>query len=290
MSNDKALTIRYPATANLMIDSKDRDENVYSSPWNFQINKPNALVSGFFSRIGTTEVVLEWCGDNISDTRANREIIVDISGVGANVAQVSNENILIPSGTYNVAQCLNALIWGLNDLSGLTGGMIWEINQTQGGTRIQTVGAQQGFIEIVPTTLSELLDLTTGEALELYAEIFCPDLRPYRYLDFVSSQLTYAQDVKDASTAPFVRDVLCRWYFTEDNPEPLDQYGFPILMGYTRFVRRRIFNPPKQIKWDNNLNVGNLSFQVYGDDGILLTTTLLDLKSNFLMTLQLSES
>ena len=58
-------------------------------------------------------------------------------------------------------------------------------------------------------------------------------------------------------------------------------------MGYTRFVRRRLYNPPKQIKWQPNQPMGNLSFQVYGDDGDLVTADLLD--SNWLMTLQLSE-
>jgi hypothetical protein len=57
-------------------------------------------------------------------------------------------------------------------------------------------------------------------------------------------------------------------------------------MGYRPFNYRRLYNPPKQIRWDNIQPVGNLTFQVYNDQGVLApmrTTT------NWLMTLQLSE-
>lgn len=282
-------TIRYPATANLMIDSADRETNVYSSPWDFQITKSNALINGFFSRVGTTEVVLEWCADNISDDFENREIVVDISGGGGNTTNLTDQSVTIPNGVYTAAGVIDALVDSLTDLSGVTGGMIWEALPIPGGLIIQTIGGQVGYINIpYDTKLSNQLDISTGEQLELFAEIFCPDLRPYRYLDFTSQQLTYAQDVKDSSTAKQVRDVLCRWYFCDDTPNQLDKYGFPILMGYTRFCQRRIFNPPKQIKWDNNLPVGNLKFEVYGNDGEITKTGLLE--SNFLMTLQLSEN
>jgi hypothetical protein len=141
-----------------------------------------------------------------------------------------------------------------------------------------------------PDGLLDRMDIT----MDLNAPIQgvgCPDLRPTRFIDFVCSQLTYPQQLKDATTQQQTRDVLCRFYFAEDSPENYDEYGFPILMGYTRFVRRRIFNPPKYIKWDNNLPVGNLSFQVYGDDGNLLDGTEVNKeRNNWLMTLQLQES
>ena len=57
---DKGTTIRQPATANLMIDSADRDEARYNSPWDFQITKGQSILNGFFTRVGTTEVTLEW--------------------------------------------------------------------------------------------------------------------------------------------------------------------------------------------------------------------------------------
>ena len=112
------------------------------------------------------------------------------------------------------------------------------------------------------------------------------DLRPFRYIDFVSTQLTYNQNVKDASTATIVRDVLARWYFAYDQPPTLDEYGFPILMGYSAFCLRRTFSPPKQIKWESNMPVGNLTFQLYNSAGELIET---EADTSWQMTLQISE-
>jgi hypothetical protein len=36
-------------------------------------------------------------------------------------------------------------------------------------------------------------------------------------------------------------------------------------MGYTAFWLRRIFNPPKQIRWSAEQPIGQLDFQVYID-------------------------
>lgn len=286
--SERGTPIRYPSTANLMIDSADRDDKAFSSPWDFSITRNYSIMNGFFTRIGATEVVLEWCKDNISFDLSNNWVKVDISGGGANTTNLSNVVISIPSGIYNVAQTMDAIVAVLNDISGSTGGMVWGVTTNFGDARIQVINNQIGYINILEEgLLYDQLDISTGGALEPYASVFCADLRPYRYLDFVSSQLTYNQDLKDNSTSKNVRDVLVRWYFTEDSPEPLDKYGFPVLMGYTRFVRRRLYNPPKQIKWQPNQPMGNLSFQVYGDDGDLVTADLLD--SNWLMTLQLSE-
>ena len=103
----------------------------------------------------------------------------------------------------------------------------------------------------------------------------------------MSNQLTNNQSVKDASTAANVRDVLVRWYFDYDNQTPTDEYGYPILMGYSPFYLRRLYNPPKQIQWQSNIPVGNLSFQLYNNNGLLQSVVP---ETQFLMTLQISEN
>jgi hypothetical protein len=129
-----------------------------------------------------------------------------------------------------------------------------------------------------------------------------PDIRLYRYLDFVSNDLTYAQSLKDATTSTFNSTVLFRWYFAWDNPTEYDAYGYPILQGYKQFVQRRLFNPAKQIRWEPNLPIGNVGFQVYAyqygiGPGVFLNAAwyanLLAAGGaafNYLMTLQISES
>jgi hypothetical protein len=226
---------------------------------------------------------------------SNRVLFVDISGTGGNTFS-GIESVTLPAGKYTVAKALKLLAQELDDLSGTTGASfttvqiqeqwvlycndaIFSMDETlQGASRLAFQLDINRPAEAVPGTGN----------VDSFVTPFCPDLRPYRYIDFVSSQLTYAQDLKDNSTAPTSRDVLCRWYFADDQLPTLDEYGFPILMGYTLFTYRRIFNPPKQIKWDSNQPVGNLAFEVYGDTGSILPAS--DPNTNWLMTLQFSEN
>ena len=277
---EKATLIRVPATANLMVDSADRS-SVSPSCFNFQIAKPQPLINGYFSRIGATEVVFEWCEDNINATTGNTVGLRDLSG--------NLTTITIPPGKYTVAQALDAIVAGFNTSAlGATRDFSVSTTKVPGQVVIDISGAAVGVTGI--TTLFPLwgrLDVGAPANPTNTLFIICPDLRPYRYLDIVCEQLTQVQDVQDAATQTYDRNVLVRWYFSEDTPSGSDAYGFPILMGYERFCRRRIYNPPKQIKWEQNLQVGNLSFSVFDDNGDLLPSS--DAKTNWLMTLQLSE-
>lgn len=285
---ERAIPIRVPSTANLMVDSADRVENIYPSCWEFQINKNNSIMNGFFSRIGTTEVVMEWCEDNVSSVFKNTSIQFDLSGISPNTFS-GQPTVTIPSGFYTAAEALDAIVVELNDISGSTG-ITWAIDTSPGGPYLVATG---GFFSAFDDRLATQLNIANIQSDIFFGNetsigVSCPDLRPYRYIDIISPQLTYNQDLKDNSTAKLVRDVLCRWYFSDDVPNTLDAYGFPVLMGYTRFCRRRVFNPPKQIKWDSSQPLGNISFEGYDDDGNLLPQSAE--KTNFLMTLQLSEN
>ena len=281
---EKGTTIRTPSTANLMIDSRDRDENVYSSPWDFQIVRNQALMNGSFTRIGTTEVVMEWRESNIQGASGlkNNTITFDLSGIAPNTYS-GTQTVQLFEDNYTIAECLDSIVSNLNDLSGTTG-MTFSIRTAPKPVSIVVKG---GWAEVQEGTLADQLDITVN-AQETVLNIIEPDLRPYRYLDIVSPQLTYCQDLKDNSTATTSKDVLCRWYFAFDEQNMLDKYGFPILMGYTQFVTRRIYNPPKQIKWDNIQPVGNVSFQVYDENGDLVKDNFTS--SEWLMTLQFSEN
>lgn len=283
---DKAVTFRQPATANLMIDSADRPSG---TAWDFQLTSVNNYGNGFFSRIGTTEIVLEWCQPNIATAFGNTQLIIDISGVGAESFSGTTTINFVPN-FYTVSQILGkiqtsvtATVVGtsITCVTGLTtyGSGIGSTNAIL-TVRDGTLATQLS----IPPPFNKTL-LQTGAIY--FLAVVCPDLRPFRYLDFVCENLTYAQDVKDNSSAPYNRDVLARWYFAFDDPPNLDASDYPILMGYSRFVLRRIFNPPKQIKWDNNLPVGNLRFQVYDNNGEIVDVAF---GSNWLMTLQLSEN
>lgn len=285
IAGEKGVPIRYPSVANLMIDSTDRNYTINQYPWDFQITKNYSIMNGFFTRIATTEVVLEWCYPNII-AGLNDTFDIDISGA---TGVINNHTITLPYGFYTIETALDEIVSQLNDLSGTTGSTFL-VSQVAGGSTYIT-SLDGGNIEALDFTqfIPNRLFVPNQGMNDAYLVQPCPDFRLIRYLDFTSSQLTYCQDVKDNSTAPNNKDVLCRWYMAWDNQPTNDAYGFPILMGYEMFQLRRLYNPPKQIKWDSNQPIGNLAFQVYDQDGELMSLYDADKESNWLMTLQVSE-
>jgi len=281
---EKTSTIRYPSIAHLMVDSADRNATNYPLANDFQITKSNSLLNGFFTRIGATEVVMEWNTPNVS-APFNNAISYNVNGV--------QYNLVVPSGFYNVAEVLGELVDTLN-LASVPTGVTWAAAGLVGaGAVLSAVGAPGTAIILTGTLLLQLNQngliavIPGGGSLNFEILASTADLRPARYIDIVCNQLTNNQSVKDASTAASVRDVLVRWYFDYDNQNPTDAFGFPILMGYAPFFLRRLYNPPKQIQWQTNVPVGNLSFQLYRNDGVLQPVNS---QTEFLMTLQISEN
>jgi len=269
-----------------MVDSADRVTAAYRLCNDFQIVKKNSLLNGFFTRVGATEVVFEWTTPNVPSPDVGD---YDYSVNGAPVLGVGP---LL--GFYTVEEALDEIQEDLNSAAAVTGVAVAIGTLAGGGAALTFTGPPGTVISltgsiiqrlngglnvaaIIPAGGQGVVEFTPGKA----------DLRPARYVDIVCNQLTNNQSVKDASTAENVRDVLVRWYFDYDNQNPLDAYGFPILMGYTPFYLRRLYNPPKQIQWQTNIPVGNLSLQLYNDRGELQVVTP---ETNYLMTLQISEN
>jgi hypothetical protein len=285
---EKAITIRQPATSNLMIDSFDRD-SLLTSPWTFTITKNQSILNGFFTRVGTTEVVLEWYVENVSAQLNNNQFTVDNAGIATTVT--------IPDGIYTIEQLLDLIVGLLNVALGAG---TFEVDQTPTGAQISRVD-NTPFTPL-PSSANDNLPLQLGYSpliglavTEIPILETVANIQTIRYIDFVSSQLTYNQDLKDSSTQKQQTDVLCRWYMAYDNYTATDGYGFPILMGYTPFTIRRTFSPPKQIRWDSAQPIGNLAFQCYGatydGDYVNLNTYLpISGRTNWLMTLQISEN
>jgi hypothetical protein len=124
------------------------------------------------------------------------------------------------------------------------------------------------------------------------------------YIDIVSSQLTYNQDLKDGSSDPSVRDSIARIYLEDEDDKviplwdstanavtiPFDQQ----IPGTYPFTMHRQFATPKMIKWNNTQPLGNLRFEVYDDKGNILSNYIPELPDytnpDWRMTLLVSEN
>jgi len=258
--------IRFPSTANLAIDSFDRGGNSKvdtpgSSAANFTITKAGNIMSGFFTRVAVTEVVLDWAIPNVSALKGN-EIFTILTGT-------TISQIVIPDGNYTVASLMNYIVVALNALAL---GITFSLTGPDGQKSLSATGA----FTVEPTTLSGFLSMTDRVAVPSVNNAVAfpyPEILPIAYVDITCGSLTYQQGLKDADTSATSRDVLYRWVFAWDDYNPLDSLGYPIYQGYMPFKSRRALNFPKQIKWDGQQPLGQLVFQVYGSDGELAKTT-----------------
>lgn len=287
---ERGATIRMPSTANLMVDSADRDQKRYPDPADFQINKTQSIMNGFFTRIGLTEHIVEWNYPNLNTDLGSDTITFNIGG--------TDYPVTLTTGFYNVAEALDAVVAAANALP-LPGVTLSVKGPTS--SLPYTVLAGTAAFGIQNGGLANMLFPGEDPGSQPPSAVWVvlePDLRAFRYLDFVSDKLTYNQDLKDDATNIANRTVLTRWYFSYDQPPSTDAYGYPILMGYTGFVLRRTFNPPKQIRWDSSMPIGQLEFKVYADPiaaevwglpGGLFTGPRWSAHWDWLATLQLSE-
>lgn len=296
---DKAVTTRPSSTALLSVDSQDRTQFGANGAaitsgisTDFVINKNNSLFNGFFNRIAMNEIVLDWCIPNISPVTFNNTISITLGPTTI----IST----IPTGHYTVADCLDQIVATLNKpvIDGGFGpgtfrledqfGAVWTVGTSWGNVYLATTGG--GNFTVNDTKLADQLTLQVGVAGNAFP-VTCPNILGIRYIDFVSSQLTYNQDLKDNTTNATARDVLYRWVFAYDNVPPVfDRYGYTIFQGYKSFISRRYLNYPKQIRWDPTMPVGQLSFQVYDDGGDLLVPEDYEGEMEYQMSLLFSEN
>jgi len=246
------VTIRQPSTANLMISSLDRSSGLSSD---FTISKGQNILSGYFTRLAMAEINLDWCVPNISQYNGTRNFNVEI---GANPIFSCN----VPQGPYTVQSLLDALVIALNTnpysaVFSITGPMY-----------LKSLSCTTNF-NILETPLQTMLNLATDEEAVGFP-VFCPNLLAYPYIEFVCSNLTYQQGLKDATTNNNSRDVLYRWVFGWDETAPLDSYGYAINQGYLPFIARRYLSYPKQIKWDSQQPIGQLKFETYDANGFIV--------------------
>jgi hypothetical protein len=214
-----------------------------------------------------------------SDASFNR-IQVDVSGASS----IVTTNVILPTGQYNASDVLDYWLATFNSQSGnaftLTnvGNMRITINgkdasganvywRFSGGPSVNDLIGSLGFNTTLGLgdnpfafTKTNTLNGTTNNGNSGYG------LSKYKYLDFISPQLTNQQDVKDGTTSKFFQqNSLYRWYLatTNDSPPNVDKYGFPIYVTNKQFYIRRDLANPKFIKWEANVPIGNLDFQVY---------------------------
>lgn len=298
---DKAITIRPSSTALLCVDSDDRYKDFLQKrttptyPFSFNIQRNESILNGFFTRLAISEFRMYWTLPNISAAWGNNTLQYTTGG--------NTYSITIPDGFYDL-QTLMVTIEALIQAQGFLPTFI--ANPNPDGSSSYGSGGAATFFFPKPTsttrTLYDMLNLQTPYAAPIPPNPAVPlslnaarggiaNLKPTDFIDIVCSQLTYNQDLKDSSTSPVVRDMIERIFLddaTKSNyrttTKLFDATGNPngeqvpqfepsdYINGSTPFVIYRQWTQPKQISWDKIQPIGNLTFEIYDDQGRSLQT------------------
>lgn len=290
---DRAVTVRPSSTALFCVDSADRYASVVASrggtvlqqtpitsPYQFTISKKESLLNGFFHRIALTEIVFPYYLPNIN----TRTDTIEYSHT-----LVPNGSITLGHAFYTPTELAAAVQAAL-----IADGAVGTTVQYLDGKFYVDAGVGQTiafFPTSVPPTLREgqyqLFDLmgfsrqNSTPSLSQTSRI--TRCRYTEYIDIVCSQLTYNQDLKDGSSDPVTRDILCRVYLECENDQPIGVKPLittpaittaaqDTVPGTYPFTIYRQFKSPKQIQWNDAQPIGNLVFEVYDDKGELFTT------------------
>lgn len=292
---EKGVTVRPSSTALFSIDSADRYSSYQAraaaptGPYSFSITKNEALLNGFFRRIALTEIVFPYYIPNINSKTDT--ILVSENG-GALTA------VTIPAGGfYSPAELAAAL---QAQLITATANPALTVSYSDGVFRfatntVDTIAFARGNFGGLGARLNEfqLYDLLalsgpglnglTVAATTLVSGV--TRCRYTEYIDIVSPQLTYNQELKDGSSDPIVRDSIARIYIEDETSPVIPVYqtaapAGPVMTpdvaipGTYPFTIYRKFPHPKQILWNNAQPLGSLTFEVYDDKGQLLSAHL----------------
>ena len=343
LPTEKGVPIRMPSTALFPISSADRFPDIATqrtqlgdSPYDFLITRSASLLNGFFTRIAVSEINFPWNFPNINGYLNTNRLFFDVSGTGANTLNVVNHEVSLTAGDQAgvFATCgeLAFILEAVLDSDPTIGspGVDWTVGFEVPDNPISAPGffidASGAVFKVRPDAsvnprqrqLFDMMGLRSysvpGESspqvfnCEIYNKIHrssrFPSMLPRKYIDIVSENLTYNQDLKDSSSAPVYRDTMCRLYLT---PEPgimpyswgwydNSQTGASDISGTELwnwgarpFSIQRQFVVPKQIKWSAQQPIGQIRVQVYDDSSTLLPAQPEISDDDWYMTLQVSE-
>lgn len=288
---DVGHTIRQPATALFTVDSEDRwaggypearlGSFLYSDPFSFTLPGNATLLSGFFTRIGVSEVVMPWC-PNINPKTNTILVKYQVSG-----SPIETVDVVLPNGYFtpadiasDIQQKVRLLDAGLSGFTMTYGGDNYPhfLYATTNTTTIAFLPLDYNSDDYpYPVQTKQLFDLlgftVQNTNLNIAGQGGYTLCQSIRYVDIICPYLTQYQGVFDGSTQPNNRDSLCRVYLDGyvSQVKPSDATFIP--PGTAPAEVYRNFTNPKQIQWIGKQNITqNLLFQVYGDDGQLFST------------------
>ena len=225
--------MRPPSTSIFGIDSDDRYTSYTqrrtnpSYPFRFNIQKNEAFLNGFFKRIALTEFRMNWTLPNISQAWGNNQMLMGVA-VGSNPTIIYT--ITLADGFYGAEALGSELQRVMRTFPGMTQALVTLGTGGTDTTPDEFYWVRSGspttqfYFNPMPNSqyrqLIDMLNINLPTSTTLQTNLFSgiPTLRATDYVDIVCNQLTQNQNLRDASTSPSNRDVICRVYLDESTP------------------------------------------------------------------------
>ena len=305
--DEQVVTQRYPQSAYLLIDSQDRytiDKEGYyiqdneTSPNNIYISHQRLNGFGEIKRASVTDVSFPWRTPNVNIK--NNYFYLNING--------TDYYLTVPEGFYKPSELASQMqiiangAAGFRTVASSTGvpvytdiGQPWDITTNAIGkftivatdatfttrTLTDVTGYESSLNQlmnfyVVPATIPKS-DNTGG----------IPTMSYTRYIDFVSTNLTKHQRLKDSLTQLNYTNIIYRLYLENSLDMPLTDDTF---FGSRPVDLYRQVTNPKYMMWNKNEMVSAVDIQLYDDAGELLYIPFQEWDTNYLITMLLSES
>lgn len=296
---DPGLTQRTPATAFVCVDSFDRQQPAQPSGQlitqpinNFVIQKRQTFMSGFFHRIGLTEVRFPFPIPNLNP----RNNIIDVSSNGITYPVTVPEGfytptelateletvlaIAIPAATWTVAWSEETMTFNITSNANFT------IAPHDFGLPLQT---RKGLYYMLNYTSSSLAPSLS------HASLMMPNMQYTTYVDICSRALTQFQQSKDSSSRENQSPgLICRLYlnnFTNEGLGDGDTSAKLAWPGCRGQIVHRDFPAPKMSAWQPGQFVDQIDITLYDDCGNLLYyLDPVNTNNDFQLTFLLSEN
>lgn len=296
MVENPGTPIRPPAVALLTIDSRDRvvidSATGYridtTTPNQIYINRQQSLVQGFFTRLGLTELNMEWNVPNVIDNGPckNNTLLLE-SGATPGLGVVTGSyRIIINGGFYTPNELAAQITENLNSASAF-GSASWLCSYAErdllNNCNVFNIvcnpaaPAPAVYFRIRPENFSSNDDLCNLMGFSYPPREFSISITGSfssmlytPYFDIVSTNITKKQNVRDNSTNAITgQNLLTRVYLSQNDITTQRERTNPLLgptdcniVGTRPFTLYRQYALPKQIYWDTKEFIGVIDLRL----------------------------
>jgi hypothetical protein len=310
--DETVVTQRTPQNAYLLLDSQDRyllnrdgsyEAKPETNPNNIYISHQKLNGFGEIKRVYVSDIYFPWRTPNINI----RNNIFQLRINNVDYYMTVPEDFYKPSELALLMQTKANSVTGFQTIASQSGppvysnvGQPWTIiTDAIGRFIITATGATFTTKTLTDVNgyesyINQVINFFTPPAVDpLPAPVVAtfkggiPSMAYTRYIDFVSTNLTKHQRLKDSLTQFNYTNIIYRLYLENENQLPLidDTY-----FGSRPSDMYRQITNPKTIMWNKNEMISAVDIQLYDDAGDPLYIPFQEWEANYLLTIQLSES